>query len=60
MREDLNYVYIDREKNITVEAIDNLLGIASIEYYVTDEILTIQELDKLNASLWRTFIKMKY
>lgn len=55
LREDLNYVYIDREKNITVEAIDNLLGIASIEYYVTDEILTIQELDKLNASLWNIY-----
>ncbi|MDD4035914.1 MAG: hypothetical protein PHS45_01130 [Bacilli bacterium] len=56
LRPSLNYVYIDREKEVTVEAIDNLSGIASIKYYITDQILSTNDLDNLNDSSWSIYV----
>jgi hypothetical protein len=52
LRSDLNYNFIDRSKTLNVEAIDEL---SSIKYYITNEILTTNDLDQLNDNVWMTY-----
>ncbi|MDD3187239.1 MAG: hypothetical protein PHD02_02050 [Bacilli bacterium] len=53
--EDLSYYYINQSKDITVSAIDDLSGVDTVEYYITDSILTSGELDLLDTGLWNTY-----
>lgn len=55
LRENLNYEYIDRPKSIVVDASDNLSGVASVKYYITDQIFNGESLDALDSSNWSTY-----
>lgn len=55
LRDNLNYTYIDRPRYVNVEAIDDLSGIESVKYYVTDEILSTSDLDGLSESSWTNY-----
>ncbi len=49
---ELKYTYIEKETSFTVNAVDDLSGIKSTEYYVTDKLLTNEELIGLDESNW--------
>ena len=49
LKTDLNNYYIDREINIDIEAEDSLSGIKKIYYYISDTILSLDELEKLDS-----------
>ena len=55
LRGNLNYIYIDRPKTIEVEASDNLSGVASVKYYITDQILNTSALNALDSSDWTIY-----
>lgn len=55
LRDDLNYLYIDRPKSGTVEAINELTGISSLKYYITDQILSVDDLNGLSSESWITY-----
>ena len=44
---NLDYLYIDDDLNVTIDATDNISGIKNIKYLVTDSIKTKQELESL-------------
>lgn len=52
LRENLDYIYIDRQKYITIEATDDLFGISTVKYYIADEELSINDLNELNNDNW--------
>lgn len=56
LRTELEYIYLDREKELTVEADDYLSGILSTEYYVSDVALDTNDLDILNSEDWITYL----
>lgn len=47
LRETLQYKYINNNELIKIDAIDELSGINTIEYYITDEILTNEALEEV-------------
>lgn len=52
LRSNLNYIYEDREKVATIEENDNISDISSIKYYITDEVLSNDELNNLDNGIW--------
>ena len=46
--DNLNNLYIDEEKNISINATDKISSIVSIKYYVSSTILTKEDLDNLD------------
>jgi len=57
LRTDLNYIYIDREKTLTIEADDLLSGISNVQYYISDIILNTTELKALENNNWTTYLE---
>lgn len=55
LRDSLDYIYIDRPKQVAIEANDAVSGVASIKYYITDQILGISDLEQLNDDNWTTY-----
>ena len=55
LKSDLNNIYIDRQKTLTVNTSDDISGISSIKYYITNDILNNTELDALNSENWTTY-----
>jgi hypothetical protein len=55
LRSSLNNIYIDRQKNITIVANDNLSSVSSIKYYITDQILNTSDLNALNENSWNVY-----
>lgn len=55
LKSNLDYVYINKDGYITVEAADNLSGISSVKYYITNEVLNAHDLDKLSDSSWTPY-----
>lgn len=53
LAETLDNLYIDDSKTITIEAIDNVSGLLSLEYYISDNALTELELKELDT--WETY-----
>lgn len=49
----LDNIYIDRSKNVIINANDDLIGIKSISYYISDEVLTENEVKAI--SNWTTY-----
>ena len=47
-KSDLNYVYINKSSDIVIEAIDELSGIKSVEYYVSSEVMDLEEIEWIN------------
>ena len=52
LRSELNDIYIGEPTNFTIEAVDELSGIASIKYYITSELLDEEALNNLEQSNW--------
>ncbi len=52
LKSELNDIYIDRQKTLTVDASDEISGVSSINYYITDEILDTTQLDALSSENW--------
>lgn len=52
LRSSLNNIYIDKQATLTINSNDNISGISSIKYYITDDVLTSNELDGLAQSSW--------
>ena len=52
LTEDLNSVYVKETSDIKIEAVDDLSGVASVKYYVTNKSLTASEVSNLDESLW--------
>ncbi|MDD8049660.1 MAG: hypothetical protein PHH04_08755 [Thomasclavelia sp.] len=57
LRTDLNYIYIDREKTLTIETNDLLSGISNVQYYISNVILNITELKALENNNWTTYLE---
>lgn len=55
LKSELDYVYINDSRNLTVEASDPLSGISSIEYYITDQILSVENLNSLSDEVWSSY-----
>ena len=55
LREPTSYIYIGKPTQVTIEAVDNLSGVSSIKYYITDEILSEKDLEELSESNWITY-----
>lgn len=55
LKSSLNDIYIDRQKTITVDASDQISGVSSIEYYITNSVLNTTQLDALDAGNWTTY-----
>ncbi|MGE5456027.1 MAG: hypothetical protein ACM3O4_02875 [Ignavibacteriales bacterium] len=55
LRTELNYVYIDQQKTLTVDASDLISSNLSIEYYVSNVLLTTTELNALTSTNWVTY-----
>lgn len=56
LRTELEYMYLDREKQLIVEADDYLSGVLSTEYYVSDIVLDANDLDILDSEDWITYL----
>ena len=52
LRSDLNHLYINQTTDYNITAVDDLSGVASIEYYITDEVLTSEQ---LNNVTWASY-----
>lgn len=50
-----DYVYVDRESFVTVEASDLLSGIASLKYYVSSEVLNNSALESIDDNDWTLY-----
>ena len=48
LKTTLNQVYIREDKEITVEAVDDLSGISDVKYYISENILNEDELDSVD------------
>lgn len=55
LKSNLDDIYIDRQKTITVDASDVISGVSSIEYYITNDSLNTAELDALSNDKWTTY-----
>ncbi len=55
IRSELSYLYIDREKIITIDTKTNSHEIKSLKYYITDEVLTINNLNNLASTNWTEY-----
>lgn len=55
LRTELSYVYIDQQKTLTVDASDLISSNLSIEYYVSNVLLTTTELNALTSTNWVTY-----
>lgn len=55
LRDNLDYLYIDRPQVATIEASDDLSGIASVKYYITNQILSTGDLNALADNNWTTY-----
>lgn len=55
IRSELSYLYIDREKTITIDTKTNSHEIKSLKYYITDEVLTINNLNNLASTSWTEY-----
>lgn len=55
LKANLNDIYIDRQKTLTVDASDDISGVSSVKYYITNNILNNAELDALNSENWTTY-----
>lgn len=51
-KEELDYVYIDRPREISIQTSDEII----IKYYVSKEVLTIEELDLLDEEEWVPYV----
>lgn len=52
LKSNLDDIYIDRQKTVTVDASDEISGVSSIEYYITNSVLNTAELDALSNENW--------
>ncbi len=55
LKSNLSDIYIDRQKTITVETLNEISGVSSIEFYITDQILDKNDLDALNSEEWSNY-----
>jgi hypothetical protein len=55
LKSNLDDIYIDRQKTITIDASDEISGVSSIEYYITNDLLNTAELDALSNDKWTTY-----
>ena len=51
--DNINYLYINQNTNYSINVSDNLSGISSVEYYVTNELLTLEQ---LNNVTWTNYV----
>ena len=57
LRVNLDNVYLDRPSEVVVDASNDLFGIASIQYYVSEEILNETKLDEIEEERWQNYSK---
>lgn len=47
LRNELNNLYINEGKNVRIDAKDDLVGIKNIKYYVSNELLSLEDVENL-------------
>lgn len=52
----INKYYINTNSKVSVEASDMLSGVASLKYYISNVVLTTEELNNLNESNWINYV----
>lgn len=45
-------IYLDKENNVTVEAVDSLSGVDTVKYYISEDVLSEEDLDNLDKTKW--------
>lgn len=56
IRSNLDYVSIDSSKKLTIDTKDNLSKINKLEYYISDEVLSINSLNNLQSNNWVEYL----
>ncbi len=52
LRTEFDYIYVDREKNLTIDSSDSLSGILNVKYHISDVILSNNDLNELDSEDW--------
>ncbi len=55
LNSNLNYIYVDKSQTLTIEASNDISGISSVAYYITNSILSQSALEALSESNWTTY-----
>lgn len=50
LRNELDYLYINKEETLNVEVNDDIPGIKSVKYYISNELLNHNDLDDLSSN----------
>lgn len=57
LKESIDNIYIDKTLDLVVNATDDISGIKSIEYYITNEVLKENDLEQLPSTYFKEYEK---
>lgn len=52
---NLDYIYLDQPKTVQISASDDLSGISKIKYFISDQSMSISQLNDMDSSQWVTY-----
>lgn len=55
LRSTLEYIYVSKEKKVIIDIPSQVSELSSLEYYISNQILSKNQLDDLNSSSWNEY-----